>query len=53
MAQMMQTQMVFLAPLMTLVIGFRFPSGVVLYWLTFSLFMLGQQLLSKSKPKTI
>ena len=51
MASMMQQQMVFLAPVMTLVIGFRFASGLVLYWLSFSLFMLVQQLIIKSKQK--
>ena len=47
MATMMQSQMLYLMPIMTLVIGFSFPSGLVLYWLTFSLFMLIQQKLSK------
>lgn len=49
MAAMMQKQMLFLMPLMTFFIGLRFASGLVLYWLTFSLFMLGQQLLAKNK----
>jgi len=44
---MMQKQMLYMMPLMTLIIGFRFPSGLVLYWFTFSLFMLIQQLLMK------
>lgn len=44
MAAAMQTQMLYLMPIMTLFIGFRFPSGLVLYWLTFSVFMLIQQL---------
>jgi len=45
----MQTQMLYMMPLMTLIIGFKFPSGLVLYWLTFSLFMFVQQLrLSKN-----
>ena len=47
MATMMQSQMLYLMPLMTLIIGFTFPSGLVLYWLTFSLFMLIQQMLLK------
>jgi len=47
MAAMMQKQMLYMMPLMTLIIGFRFPSGLVLYWFTFSLFMLIQQLLMK------
>ncbi|MDZ7586946.1 MAG: YidC/Oxa1 family membrane protein insertase [Patescibacteria group bacterium] len=44
-ATSMQTQMLYLFPLMTLFIGFKFPSGLVLYWLVFSLMMLVQQLL--------
>lgn len=47
MAAAMQQQMLYLMPLMTLFIGFKFASGLVLYWLTFSLFMLGQQLVLK------
>lgn len=49
MAAAMQQQMLYLMPLMTLFIGLRFPSGLVLYWLTFSIFMLGQQLWLKKK----
>ncbi len=52
MAAAMQTQMLYLMPLMTLFIGFRFPSGLVLYWLTFSIFMLVQQLYLKHGKKT-
>ena len=44
MAAAMQQQMLYLMPLMTLFIGFKFASGLVLYWLTFSLIMLVQQL---------
>lgn len=43
MATIMQQQMIFMFPLMTLLIGFSFPSGLVLYWLVFSLFQMGQQ----------
>jgi len=39
----MQTQMIYLFPLITLLIGFSFPSGLVLYWFIFSLTMLAQQ----------
>lgn len=45
----MQSQMAYLMPLMTIFIGFRFPSGLVLYWFVFSLFMLIQQLMMKNK----
>lgn len=43
-ATAMQSQMLYLFPLMTLVIGYTFPSGLVLYWLVFSATMLLQQL---------
>ena len=49
MAAAMQEQMLYLMPAMTLFIGFTFPSGLVLYWLTFSLFMLVQQKLAVKK----
>ncbi len=42
-ATSMQTQMIYLFPLMTLLIGFSFPSGLVLYWATFSLTTMIQQ----------
>jgi len=38
-----QIQMLYLFPLMTILIGFSFPSGLVLYWLIFSLFTAVQQ----------
>lgn len=41
----MQKQMLYLFPLMTIVIGYSFPSGLVLYWFIFSLFTLVQQLI--------
>jgi len=44
MAAMMQKQMLYMMPLMTLLVGFQFASGLVLYWITFSLFMFFQQL---------
>lgn len=51
-ASSMQTQMLYLFPLMTLFIGFKFPSGLVLYWLVFSLVMLFQQLYLKNGKKS-
>jgi len=50
-ASSMQTQMLYLFPLMTLFIGFTFPSGLILYWFTFSLIMLIQQLLLNKNAK--
>ena len=41
----MQKQALYLFPIMTVVVGLSFPSGLVLYWLTFSLTTLIQQLL--------
>lgn len=39
----MQKQMMVIGPLMTLIIGLQFPSGMVLYWFIFSLTMIAQQ----------
>jgi len=49
MAVTMQKQMTYLLPIMTIMIGFTFPSGLVLYWLIFSLTTLIQQLLLNEK----
>jgi YidC/Oxa1 family membrane protein insertase len=38
-----QQQMLFMFPLMTLIIGYQFPSGLVLYWFIFSLVSIYQQ----------
>lgn len=43
MATMMQSQMLYLFPLMTLLIGYSFPSGLVLYWFIFSVTTAVQQ----------
>lgn len=43
MAAAMQSQMLYLFPLMTILLGFSFPSGLVLYWLVFSVFTAIQQ----------
>jgi YidC/Oxa1 family membrane protein insertase len=43
----MQKQMNFLIPLMTIFIGINFPSGLVLYWLTYSLVLIAQQFFIK------
>lgn len=39
----MQSQMLYLFPLMTIFIGYSFPSGLILYWFVFSLFTAIQQ----------
>jgi membrane protein insertase Oxa1/YidC/SpoIIIJ len=38
-----QQQMLYMFPLMTIFIGFNFPSGLVLYWFLFSLLSAIQQ----------
>jgi len=40
-----QKQMLYMFPLMTIIFGFQFPSGLVLYWLVFSLMAAIQQYL--------
>lgn len=40
---MMQKQMLYLGPIMTFVIGFKFPAGLPLYWITTTLFMIVHQ----------
>ncbi|MFZ2188482.1 MAG: YidC/Oxa1 family membrane protein insertase [Candidatus Moraniibacteriota bacterium] len=42
-AQVMSKQMLYLAPIMTLFIGVKFPAGLALYWLVSTLFMIAQQ----------
>lgn len=42
-ATIMQKQMVIIIPVMTLLIGLKFPSGLTLYWLASTVFMIGQQ----------
>jgi YidC/Oxa1 family membrane protein insertase len=52
-SSMMQKQMLYFFPLMTLVLAYTMPSGVMLYWLVFSLFSLIQQwLVSRSVNKS-
>lgn len=42
-SQIMSKQMLFLGPFLTLLIGLRFPSGLALYWLVSTVFMIVQQ----------
>ncbi len=42
-ASIMQKQMLFFVPLMTLFIGIKFPSGLLLYWFASTAFMIVQQ----------
>lgn len=43
MAQSMQTQMVYMMPLMTVLISLKFQSGLILYWVVSTLFSIIQQ----------
>ena len=45
MTAMINKQMLYFMPLITVVFGYQFPAGVTLYWLTNTLFTLGQQLI--------
>ena len=38
-----QTQMLYMFPVMTIIFGYQFPSGLVLYWLVFSVVSMFQQ----------
>lgn len=42
-SQIMMKQMLIIGPVLTLVIGMQFASGLMLYWLVSTLFMIGQQ----------
>ena len=43
-ASMMTKQMLYLGPIMTLMIGIKFPAGLAIYWLVSTLFMIFQQI---------
>lgn len=43
-AQVMNKQMLYLGPALTLFIGIKFPAGLALYWLVSTLFAIGQQM---------
>lgn len=42
-SQIMMKQMLFIGPILTLVIGMQFPSGLMLYWFVSTVFMMAQQ----------
>lgn len=48
-AQMMNKQMLYLGPFLTLFIGIKFPAGLSIYWLASTLFMLVQQVFMQNK----
>lgn len=47
--QIMNKQMLYLGPILTLFIGIKFPAGLALYWLVSTLFTVGQQLYMEGK----
>ncbi|PKL72464.1 hypothetical protein CVV26_01390 [Candidatus Kuenenbacteria bacterium HGW-Kuenenbacteria-1] len=51
MAAMMNKQMLYFMPVMTVFIGFTLPAGLTLYWFVLTLFMVIQQYLFFKKPK--
>lgn len=53
MTAIMNKQMMYMMPIMTVVIGFSLPGGLTLYWLTMSLLTVAQQhfVLKKMPPK--
>lgn len=51
MATMMNKQMLYMMPILTVIIGFQFPAGVVLYWFFRTVLAAGQQYLLFRKNK--
>lgn len=47
----MNKQMLYFMPVMTIIIGIRLPSGLILYWLTTTVLTVGQQYLFLRKKK--
>lgn len=50
MAAMVNKQMMYMMPIMTLIISIKLPGGLALYWLAMSLLTIGQQYLLMRKP---
>jgi YidC/Oxa1 family membrane protein insertase len=50
-ASVMNQQMLYIGPVLTLFIGLRFPAGLALYWIVNTLFAIGQQYLIMTKPE--
>ncbi|MEA2007262.1 MAG: YidC/Oxa1 family membrane protein insertase [Patescibacteria group bacterium] len=48
---MLQQQMIYMGPIITLIIGVRFPSGLILYWAITTIFMIIQQYMILKKDK--
>lgn len=52
-AQMMSTQMVYMMPILTVLIAWNLPAGLPLYWLTLTVFGIGQQYLTMRKKNNL
>ena len=57
-SSMVQQQLVYMGPVITLIIGLQFPSGLILYWTVTTIFMIVQQYFvlnedKKQEPKTV
>jgi YidC/Oxa1 family membrane protein insertase len=52
-SNIMNQQMVYLGPLMTLFIGMKFPAGLAIYWIVNTLFAIGQQYIIIKKTKDL
>lgn len=53
MGRVMQTQMTYILPFFTVFIALRFPAALALYWLTTTLFTVGQEIyLARTNPST-
>jgi YidC/Oxa1 family membrane protein insertase len=52
-SQILSQQMLYLGPLLTLFIGVKFPSGLALYWLISTAFMIIQQYFLEKEDKLI
>jgi len=51
--EIMQKQMLYMGPVLTLVIGLSFPTGLLIYWFITTLFMVGQQYWILNKEKSV
>lgn len=52
-SSIMNQQMLYLGPLLTLFIGMKFPAGLALYWVVNTLFAIVQQYLTMKEPERV
>jgi YidC/Oxa1 family membrane protein insertase len=52
-AKTMQTQMLYVLPIMIAVIAYRVSAAVALYWITSNIFTIGQELYTRHKMKAL